>query len=204
MKPLAVGILTILAISSLASAQDPPRVEIFGGYSAERIAPCGTQTTAGQGISCGLEQGELQSSLKFYNGWNAAVTWGSEPAPHRFVGFTADFSGHYGFFGSQSSLYSFLFGPTVAFRLSKLTPFGHALVGLTKETTSSSASSSANPSQYSFAAPKIALGGGLDLNVSRRFAVRLGQADYEWQRNPTSGLPGPRGFRFSAGVVFKF
>lgn len=112
-------------------------------------------------------------------------------------GLTADFSGHYGVFGSQSSRYSFLFGPIVAFHLTKLRPFGHALFGVTKETTSSGFS-------YSFLAPEVALGGGLDLNLSRRFALRLAQVDYEWQRNPTSGLPAPHGFRLSAGVVFKF
>lgn len=205
MKFLAASIVALIFVSpSLVPSAlgQSSKVEIFGGYSVERIAPCGSQTTYAQGESCGLEEGELQSSANYYNGWEAAVTWGAE-ARHRglrpFFGLTADFSGHYGLFDSQSSRYSFLFGPTVAFHLPKLRPFAHALFGATKDITSSSGFS-----PYSFTALEIALGGGLDLNVSRRFALRLIQADYEWQKNPTSGLPSPHGARLSTGIVFKF
>lgn len=203
MKFLAVGILTPLLASVFAfpAPAQTSKVEVFGGYSVEHIAPCGTRTTYGQGESCGLEEGELESSNNYYNGWEAALTWGAEARGlglRPFFGLTADFSGHYGIFDSQSSRYSFLFGPTVAFHLPKLRPFGHALFGVTKQT------SSGGYSPYNFNALEIALGGGLDWNLSHRFALRLVQADYEWQRSPTSGLPAPHGFRLSAGVVFKF
>ncbi len=197
MKLLAAGVLALILVApSLAQVS---KVEIFGGYSVEHIAPCGTQTTYAHGESCGLEQGELQGSLLYYNGWEAAATWGAEASSflHPFFGLTADFSGHYGIFGSQASRYTFLFGPTVAFHLSKLSPFGHALFGFTKETSASAFS-------YSFNEPEAAIGGGLDLNISRHLAARFVQADYEWQRNPTSGLAGAHGFRLAAGVVFKF
>jgi hypothetical protein len=204
MRFLAASVFTPILVSSFllpSALSQTSRVEIFGGYSVEHIAPCGTQTTYGQGESCGLEEGELASSNNYYNGWEAAATWGAEARDlglRPFFGITADFSGHYGIFGSQSARYSFLFGPTVAFHLPKLRPFAHALFGLTKETASG------GYSPYNFSVAEAVLGGGLDLNVSRRFAVRLIQADYEWQKNPTSSLPGPHGARLSAGVVFKF
>lgn len=118
MKFLPGGIITLFLVPPFLVAPAPAqtsKVEIFGGYSVEHIAPCGTQTTYAQGESCGLEAGELASSSNYYNGWEAAATWGAEASGslHPFFGLTADFSGHYGIFGSQSSRYSFLFGPTV-------------------------------------------------------------------------------------------
>lgn len=194
MKLLAAGILTTFAITSFAVAQDHPRSEIFAGYSLEHIAPCGTTTTSGQGSACGLESGELQSSVTNYNGWNASITG----YVNRFVGFTADFGGHYGTtVASSTSRYSFLFGPTFVFRTPKLTPFAHVLIGGLHQNVSQDA-------LFNSTRRAIAVGGGLDLNASKRFAVRLGQFDYEWVSIPTPNLPAATGFRFSAGVVFKF
>ncbi|HUA16769.1 MAG TPA: hypothetical protein VMG31_15855 [Verrucomicrobiae bacterium] len=194
MKILAAGVLFLLLVTGSALSQNGARLEVFGGYSAEHIAPCGTVTTYGQGFSCGLEEGELQSSNIFIHGWEAAMTGYVD----RFVGFTADFATHYHAFDQPGDTrYSFLFGPTVAVPLPKITPFAHALFGVVKETESLGASSA-------FTAPEIALGGGVDVKVSRRFAVRIAQIDYEWQRNPTSGLPHPSGMRYGGGIVFKF
>jgi hypothetical protein len=191
MKVLAVGIVPVL-LACLSYAQ---KVEIFGGFSSEHIAPCGTQITASQEASCGLEQGELETSAGYFNGWEAAATFGL--ASHPFLGITADFAGHYGALDSQSSRYSFLFGPTFALQLSRLRPFAHALFGIEKQTTSPG-----NP--YAFTKFDMALGGGLDVSLARHFSARLAQIDYEWQKNPTSGLPGPNGFRLATGLVFKF
>ncbi len=194
MKFPAAGALTTLILVSSALAQ-APRAEIFAGYSLERIAPCGTTTTAQQGSSCGLELGELQTSTTNYNGWNASATG----YVNRFFGVTADFSGHYGSTrGSLStSRYSFLFGPTFALHTPRLTPFTHALFGEIKE-------SSSDDKLLAYTKFAVAVGGGVDMSLSRRLAVRLGQFDYVWQRNPTNGLSGPHGFRYSGGIVFKF
>lgn len=190
MKLLASGILAV-ALVSAASAQ-APKVEIFGGYSAEHIAPCGTSTTFAQGFSCGLEEGELGTSKGYFNGWEASVTGFG----HRFFGVTADFSGHYHALGSDSR-YSFLFGPTFALHTPVISPFAHGLFGAVKE------NGSFDPAR-SFTKAEFVIGGGVDVNVARHVAARVAQIDYEWQKNPTNGLPNPNGLRFSAGVVFKF
>jgi hypothetical protein len=193
MKILTVATLVVF-ISFSAFAQDRPRAEVFGGYSAEHIAPCGTTTTYGQGFSCGLELGELIGSNIFMHGWNASITGYA----NRFVGFTADFATHYHAFNVPGNTrYSFLFGPTLAFSASKLRPFAHALFGAVKETESEGNNSS-------FTKPELTVGGGVDMSISKRFAVRLAQIEYEWQRNPTGGLPHPNGIRLGGGVVFKF
>jgi len=192
MKFLA-AVFLVLTLPSLTMAQIP-HIEVFGGFSTEHIAPCGTTTTFANGVSCAFEQGELQSSLHYYNGWNAAVTLGGH-----FIGFTADIAGHYGTFNAAPSLsrHSFLFGPTVRIPLPKITPFAHALFGVVKQ-------SSSEDSALAFTEPNIALGGGVDWKASKFIAIRLAQVDYEWQRNPTSGLPSPHGFRLGTGVVLKF
>jgi hypothetical protein len=193
MKILAAGTLAVLFSLSVL-AQDRPRAEVFGGYSAEHIAPCGTMTTFAMGESCGLESGELIGSNIFIHGWNASITGYA----NRFVGFTADFATHYHAFNAAGDTrYSFLFGPTVALPLARIRPFAHALFGAVRETDSSGGSTG-------FTKPELAVGGGVDVGVSRRLAVRLAQVEYEWQRNPTSGLPHPNGIRFGSGIVFKF
>jgi opacity protein-like surface antigen len=191
MKLLA-AVLLPLALMASAAAQ-APKLEVFGGYSVEHIAPCGGNTSSTQEFSCGLEQGELQTSKGYFNGWNASATGYF----NRFFGVTADFAGHYGAF-STASRYSFLFGPTFKMRLPILSPFAHALFGFVKETAGNGFDS-----QYVFTKPEIALGGGVDVNVSRHFAVRPVQLDYELQTSPTSGISNPTGFRLAAGVVFK-
>ena len=115
---------------------------------------------------------------------------------NRFAGITADVAGQNGAFGSASR-YSFLFGPTFRVRLPVLSPFAHALFGVVKETSGSD-------SQYAFTKAEFALGGGVDVHVSRHLAVRPIQLDYEWAKHPHQRNPQPStGFRLSAGVVFK-
>jgi hypothetical protein len=192
-KFLRVCILTSLVLTCSSFAQ-APKAEIFAGYSLERIAPCGT-TTGAQGASCGLELGELATSTTNYNGWNASATGYF----NRYLGVTADVAGLYGsFFNGTVSTprYGFLFGPTFRFPASKFTPFAHALFGAIRQTSSESI--------LSFTEQATAIGGGVDMNLSRRLAVRLGQFDYEWVKNPTGGLPSAHGLRYSGGVVFKF
>jgi hypothetical protein len=192
MKLLA-GIPAILVLASFGGAQDSPRFEIFGGYSFEHNSPCGTTPNNQIESQCGTEEGELVSSTTDYNGWNASATG----YLYKFVGLTADFSGHYGTsLGSSLSRYGFLFGPVFAFHTPKVTPFAHVLFGGLSERA-------AGNSALTYTSYARALGGGLDVNLSKRFAVRVGQFDYEWISSPIPSVPSATGFRFSAGVVFK-
>jgi len=83
-----------------------------------------------------------------------------------------------------------------------LRPFAHALFGGARfsvtTTVTGDISEEFSESQTKFA---MVLGGGLDIDVSNRFAVRVIQADYlrTFFIERTQDT-----FRFSAGVVFKF
>lgn len=131
------------------------------------------------------------------NGWNASAT----AFFHQYVGVTADFSGSYGTpsvlgTGVDTKFHTYMFGPTVRYpNSSRITPFAHALFG-GGHTSASALGTSGSSTDFTWA-----LGGGLDVGVSRQFAVRVAQADFLQTR---IGGTGQNNFRYSAGVVFRF
>jgi len=188
MHNLRLEFPVMMALCVTMAAQDRAHIEVFGGYSLERIAPCGPPLSGE--FPCGAEQGELPRTSNF-NGWNASVTGYFS----KFLGATADFSGHYGSYGNPAfnqtaSRYSYMFGPTFAWRTQRATPFAHVLLGRTSE-------SFASYNVFSWA-----IGGGLDVSVNRRVAVRFAQLDYESVNVP--GNAAAKGLRYSGGVVFRF
>jgi hypothetical protein len=147
----ALCIMCLIIVASLpAMTQDVPKAEVFGGYS--------------------WSEGN-------FHGWDASVTGN---VTKRF-GVTADFSGHYGSESGQPILvnqheHSFLFGPRFAFRGKRLTPFVYALFGATNFRESAIISGqrvSATDTGFS-----SAVGGGLDVRVNDRVAIRAFQLDY--------------------------
>ena len=128
MKSAFVFLEGFLALSAFASAQEAPRFEVFGGYSLEHISPCGAPGDAFLTCSQFIETGN--SSPANYQGWDASLT----RYVFRFIGVTADFSGHYGTTAirvesASVSRFSFMFGPTAAIHRHAFALFGHALFG---------------------------------------------------------------------------
>jgi opacity protein-like surface antigen len=178
MKRVMLVAVLLLSISAIAAAADDfPKAEVFGGYSFVRCNPGYTNDT-----SCNL------------NGWNASVAFNANKG----FGFVADFGGAYGSvepyagYNVDLKIHSFLFGPKVAMRTEKITPFAQALFGVSHTKYSDD--------DNTYADFTMALGGGLDLNVHKNMAVRLAQAEYI-----TTQVSGVRfnHFRYSAGVVFQ-
>lgn len=185
--------LLVSALAASAQAPSAPRVEVFGGYSL--LHTPGADTT--------------------FHGWDTSATVNF----NRWLGFEADVSAvyfDYTFFypadnegrpdrtlKSYGYVSHYLFGPKFALRRSRYIPFAHALFGMShgiQHNTLSvpGGSTSFDGSVNQFA---MALGGGLDLNLSRRIALRPLQADYVLDR--FYGLNVNR-FRYSSGVVFRF
>ena len=163
--------LAILALLP-AKAQEVPKAEVFGGYS-----------WAGGN----------------FHGWNASLTGN---ITKRF-GIVADFSGHYGseLDGSvliKKDAHSFLFGPRFSFRRERWTPFVYALFGATRfheSATIFGQKLSASDTGFS-----SAFGGGLDVKVNDRIAIRAFQLDYF--RPNFFGETHNRG-RLAVGVVLR-
>ena len=176
-KSLIWAALTIaLSVTSFAQT-DYTKGEVFGGYQYTRI-------NIGNGVS-----GEN------FNGWNAAAQYNWSKA----FGVKADFSGAYkNVSGVSLRQHTFLFGPVVSARSEKATFFAHALFGGARATADTGSSFFGSASDTAFA---MALGGGLDYNLNKNFAVRVGQFDYL----PTRfGGDTQNNFRYSTGIVLRF
>jgi outer membrane immunogenic protein len=173
---LLLGIMlgVMLLFSSAASAQgEGAKAEVFAGYSYIRANP-----------------GFGEPSFNM-NGGSASVSFN----PSSSFGIVADFGGyHAGSIAGEpvdANFYTYLFGPKLAYRNDRFTPFVQALFGGIHASGNGS-------SDNAFA---MALGGGLDVDVTDHFGIRLIQAEYlmtqfssETQNNA----------RISAGVVFRF
>jgi opacity protein-like surface antigen len=169
-------VLVALLFVAVAQSQDVPKAEVFGGYSYHRA-------DAGSGLS--------RINL---NGWNATVTGNI----NSWFGITADFSGQYGtsLFDTAINRHSFLFGSRFTHRgdSGRINPFVHTLFGAVRAHRSLG-----NPGPLGSPLPLLpaasetafgmALGGGLDVRVNDRFAIRVVQADYLMTRfGESSGI----------------
>ncbi len=164
----------MVACSLTVIAQDHSKAEVFGGY----------QWTSVDGGS-GADRVNA-------NGWNAALTGYF----NKNFGITADIAGAYkSEFGVDAKVHSFMFGPTFRFEGEKATPFVHALFGAAH---ASAGFEGLSASENSFA---YALGGGVDVNATKKVAFRIAQFDYLGTHFASENQ---KNFRYSAGIVFKF
>jgi len=197
MRPKLLLVLYALLLSLHAVAQEhPTRVEVFGGYSFVGYYYYPAYTGPW--------------TLSTFNGWETSAT--VRLIPH--LAAEADFGGLY---GAQSSncpcprdrIRTYMGGPRVTANLSsKASLYSHVLFGgLTYRTSFGGVDGIPLlfSSDTSFA---MAVGGGADLWVTRRFGARLFQFDYLRNNNTVPGYfahPGQHAnFRFATGAVFRF
>ena len=193
MKKIVFLCLVVVGMAASAQAQnDYSRFELFGGYSYLHVDA---------GLS--REASFLFTNGGIGNGWNTSLS----ANVNQWFTLVADFSGHYGeirnpifplngtprFGGVGFNRHSFLFGPRLSYRTRKgFTPFGHFLLGGAHD------GGSIHP--HSDTRLTWALGGGLDLKVSKRLSLRLIQADYV----PIKAFEIQNNVRISAGIVWHF
>jgi hypothetical protein len=121
-------------------------------------------------------------------GWGAAAAFNFK----KWVGVEADFGGHY---SDPANITTVTFGPRFSFRSGIFSPFVEGLAGISRL-------SAANLSSHTAFAGGG--GGGIDLWFTRRFAVRLIQADYLYQDQSASAVGGKGRFnstRLQGGLV---
>jgi hypothetical protein len=174
-KVLFLSVFFLVTLAAMAQTQEFPRAEVFGGYSYFRANPEGFNL----------------------NGWNANVAGN---LTHWF-GVEGDVSGHYAspVSGIDINSYTFMGGPKLAYRMDKIVPFAHFLIGASRAGTNEFGDKS---SDHALAA---IIGGGVDLALHKSFAVRVAQVDYLMTRFDLGGFDDQRqnNFRFSAGLVFR-
>jgi len=191
MKNIFLVSIAVLALALAAFAQEVPEAEVFGGYSYLRV-----------------NVPDLDKGFNF-NGWNGSLAVNV----NRWFGVVADINGHYDTFNISGSnfdtkIHSFLFGPQFTSRKhDKFSPFVHALFGtshLNQDVSPVPTNGSGGATWNDFA---MALGGGLDLKVHPKVALRLFQVDYMMLRdngdNSNNSTETLNNFRLSSGVVFR-
>lgn len=187
-KMAVIATIMLFSCTRLATAQDTAKVEVFGGYSYMPL-----------------------EALPDFHGFGVSVTgnW------NRMMGITADFSGHFAtekpssLVGtpppqSRSELrgYFLLFGPQLRLpSRGRLQPFGHALLGLSHRSLRVFMSGAPSTLVIDDTGFSAALGGGLDIHVNRRLAIRAVRADYLFSR---LGNLNHHDFRYSGGIVIRF
>ena len=176
---LAIG-LFLFSISSFAQEVIYPKAEVFGGFSMSSIPGVVPNFDPTTGLPTSY-------SRKSFMGWQGSANFN---LTHH-LGIVGDFGGQYGSIPGVTVLgittpsismnsYQFLFGPRIMFRGSRVTPFVDALFGASKLGTSTTTSilgvsTTVAVSSTGFG---MGLGGGLDINISDRLALRVPQFDW--------------------------
>ena len=129
----------------------------------------------------------LPSPSTSLNGWEVSGQYKFTD----WLGGVADISGHYGSIsGVGTSTYTYLFGPQVSLP-ARVSPFGHLLLGGAHNSTAGFGNSSFS----------MALGGGIDTEITDRFHWRMFQTDYLLTQ---FGGRSQNNFRFSTGIIIRF
>jgi len=185
---LIIGWTIFLFVS--VEAQDTPKVEAFGGFSFAAIATPEDKFTA--------------------KGWHAMIAVNSR---QRWFEFVADFSGHYGSINRvPTHTHIALAGVRFSYQHGRLIGFTHSLYGISFGRPPLISSDDLKRSQrvwFTF----VPCGGGMDIVLRQRVAVRLFQVDVIVHSETPADLQGyPQTdqtgssiqLRLSTGIVFRF
>ena len=178
------GLILLAAVPAMA--QDNPKGEIAGNYTYIRIK---TGTSAGD-FNCHGGGGSAAYNANSYLGIVG------EFAGCKVTGLPSGSPG--------VTAFTYLFGPRLTYRGSGgFEPFGEALFGGTRLSTSSGGGFGGSGSQNAFS---FAIGGGADYKLTKSVAIRLAQFDYLYTKfNEGTGLPQHQNnLRLQAGIVFRF
>lgn len=181
--------LFVFSVATPCVAQETPAWEFFGGYSFEK-------SNVREYFKSSPILYRFRDHYVNLNGWEASVT---ENLNHWFGG-TLDLSGHYKTpqllgTANRERIYSILYGPRFSYRTARVISFAHILMGAAHADVRVTPVGP-HASDLSFA---MAAGGGLDVNLGTKAAIRVFQAEYF--RTKALGT-GRNNFRASAGVVF--
>lgn len=161
----AIG-LFLVSIPSFAQEVIYPKAEVFGGFSI-------SSTPVGSIDPASFLSTSARSS---FMGWQGSANYN---LTHH-LAIVGDFGGQYKTVATVPvHQYQFLFGPRIIFRGSRVTPFVHALFGEMKSPVGVVAASFGTPAAtVGGSGLGMAFGGGLDINVSNRLALRVPQFDW--------------------------
>ncbi len=208
-KVLLLGVVIMLGL--VAAAQEFPRAELGVTYAYTRFGPS-AKYAPHMNINGG--GGSLTVNLNQYFGIVAELT-GSGGSKANWVipgGVIPGIAGSTNV-TTSGNMFTYLFGPKIRIPSSRVTPYVNFLFGgvhtsaftdaWTAICAGGSCTASSRPSGNSFG---MAIGGGLDVPVSKLVAIKVGQFDYLMTRfnNQITGSNNQHNFRYQAGIVFRF
>jgi opacity protein-like surface antigen len=197
---LLIGaLLSLLLCGAYSTAQDYPKLEIFGGYSFLHA------DTGNTGIPNQVPEGFAADATYYF---------------FRFLGGTAEFQYHKKDYGDgipnnsenclticgTVSFYNFHAGPRFKARIGKVEPFAEALLGVTHGNFDPNGGLVPDPSDNVFSTK---IGAGLDYVLTRHWAVRFAEADFYYTKFKPTGSFDPNGqdhqnnFTLSTGIVYR-
>lgn len=201
-----------LLFAGPAFAQDFHRVEIGVDYSYLRFNPNIPQlhdrsfNGGGGSVSFNiLKDFAIKAEFMGYGSTNFTTTFTVPTVtPHGTIPAAT--------YSSQGNMFTYLFGPVVKFPVSKVIPFGEILFGgsnsngyvnLTRSIDAGGGNIGVSPTQHPFT---MAVGGGLDFNVTPHVRLRPLEIDYVLTRysNPITDVNNQNSFRYIAGATFTF
>ena len=117
-----------------------------------------------------------------------------------------------GTYSASGDMFTYLFGPEVRMHWRSATLFGETLFGgsdtngyrnFERAIDAGGGTLTVSHNQHPFS---MAVGGGVDINVSKNFALRVAEFDYFLTRytNPITSTNNQNNFRYLAGFVFRF
>ena len=191
MRKLVHFALAALFLLGIASAQNIPAMDVFGGYSYLSFhLPANPYTSFSSAETLAL------------NGWDLSV---SVSLLHH-LALEGDFSGHQ--LSDCSNLltcsnFSYMGGArfNVGNRSRKFTGFVHGLVGRDRmDLPESSSGTSVSDTSVAFAG-----GGGIDYWVLRHVGIRFGPADFIYTNHlSVDNVSSQNSYRVGGGIVFRF
>lgn len=205
MKIKLIVAISAILISSAAFAQT---FEIFADYSYMQFNPTitGLNSRAYNGGGGGFQANMgkyfgIKGDFQGYGGteWKVNVTTpittsaGTIPA---------------GTYTTDANMFTWMFGPVINLPAGKTRFFAETLFGGSNTSgyanlVSSTGTAVKNPNQHPFT---MAVGGGIDVNLNKRVALRLGEFNWILTRytNPWTNTNNQNSFRYLGGFVFKF
>ncbi len=174
-----VGVLALMAFlmlgaSGSAQAQgagDTPRVQVFGGYSYTRF----DSPSFGFSNPSGLNGYTFAPAFNLIHGF----------------GVVAEVSGQY---GSNLNFRDITVGPQFLYPKGKAMFFAHLMIGDARSLVQVGTGEEDT-------ARAVAVGGGMDYDLTRRFAIRVFQVDYI---HTTLFSETQNNYRFSTGLVYRW
>jgi len=223
MRQLLFTAVVVCSCASLASAQQTspsyPKLEVFGGYSANGVFNKETEAT--------LQNENLASLFSDFAGGPRGFEVSIARNLNRYLGIKADFSMYFANDSEQSTFnvcqpgscitttqetrvdrraFYFMAGPEIKARnRTRVTPFAHALFGVARSTADFSTASAifTRNESHTRTGFAYALGGGFDFRMTQRFSVRA-MADYTqtFLGDPDPNKSRQNHVRFSLGILF--